>query len=96
MKMAARVIRLSRPVRNHNNGRCLDFWNNQPLFYSGPSTTSRQFPQNERQKVILKSLVCPGPQWRPLPIRFVISELSGKQTATGDGERYWILDSDCN
>ncbi len=46
-----------------------------------------QFPQNERKVVITKSLLCPGPHWRPLPVGFVVSEQSGQRTETGFGTR---------
>ncbi len=45
--------------------------------------------------MILKSLVSPGPQWRLLPIGFVISGLTGKRTDVGINERYWIWDPAC-
>gem|GEM_PF-5933920 len=45
--------------------------------------------------MIIKSFVCPGINWRPLPVGFVISELSGKQTQTSAADRFWIWEPAC-
>ena len=45
--------------------------------------------------MILKSLECPGPQWRQLPIGFVISGATGMRKEVGADERYWLWDPAC-
>ena len=45
--------------------------------------------------MILKSLESPGPQWRLLPIGFVISGSTGVRTEVGINERYWLWDPAC-
>lgn len=45
--------------------------------------------------MILKSLESPGPQWRLLPIKFVISGLTGLRTEVGINQRFWLWDPAC-
>ena len=46
--------------------------------------------------MILKSFESPGPQWRLLPIRFVISGLTGMRTEVGPSEHFWFRDPACH
>jgi hypothetical protein len=65
------------------------------VYTSAPSRVQAQFPQNERKKVIIKSLFRPGPEWRSLPVAFVVSELSGQRTETGAADRFWVWEPAC-
>ena len=78
----------------------------QPESFKGSGYTSRCFTtvlQNTQGlfhnkkglTMILKSLESPGPQWRLLPIGFVISGLTGVRTEVGINERYWLWDPAC-
>lgn len=45
--------------------------------------------------MIIKSIVPPGPRWRPLPVGFVISEISGQRIEISSAERFWIWAPSC-
>jgi hypothetical protein len=95
-KRKGREVQASRPYRKpKTTGVVQGFWIYQPLFYIGSSQTSRTIPTTKGLTMILKSLVSPGPQWRLLPVEFVISGLTGERTEVGVNERYWLWDPAC-
>jgi len=45
--------------------------------------------------MIVKSSVCPGPEWKPLPVAFVVSELTGQRTETAATDHFWLWEPVC-
>lgn len=45
--------------------------------------------------MILKSCLCPGPQWCLLPVGFVVSGSTGERITLGASEHFWIYEPSC-
>lgn len=45
--------------------------------------------------MILRSCICPGPQWRELPVGYVIAGSTGERIVPGPNDRFWIRVAGC-